>query len=79
MILGHIQRGGNPTVHDRLMAFGFVSHAIDTLLRGVKSSVICYNNSQFNSKNIEEVSFKKFDIPKDLMLWGKEYGDYRLP
>lgn len=79
MILGHTQRGGNPTVRDRLMAFGFVSNAIDTLLAGEKSSVICYNKNEFTNKDISDVSFKKFEIPKDLMLWGKEYGNYRLP
>ena len=36
-VLGHIQRGGNPTVYDRLMAFHFVTHAIDALLGGEKS------------------------------------------
>ncbi|SFZ98070.1 6-phosphofructokinase [hydrothermal vent metagenome] len=76
MVLGHTQRGGNPTVHDRMMAFSFVSNAIDTLLSGEKSSVICYNNSEFKSKNVSEVSFKTFEIPEDLMLWGREYGEY---
>ena len=49
-VLGHIQRGGNPTVYDRLMAFNFVTQAIDGLLEGNKSSVICYNDGGFNHK-----------------------------
>ena len=74
MILGHIQRGGNTTVHDRLMAFHFVTHAINGLLEGNKSSVICYNDAGFNHKKIEDVAFKKYQINSDLLKLGMEYG-----
>jgi len=74
MVLGHIQRGGNPTVYDRLMAFHFVTHAIDGLLEGHTSSVICYNDGGFNHKKIEEVAFKKYQINEGLLKLGKEYG-----
>ena len=76
MVLGHIQRGGNPTVHDRLMAFHFVTHAIDTLLEGEKSSVICYNDGGFDIKSIDDVSFKKAKICDDLLKLGMEYGKH---
>ncbi|MCD4667386.1 MAG: 6-phosphofructokinase [Sulfurimonas sp.] len=55
-VLGHIQRGGNPTIYDRLMAYKFVSHAIDKLLKGSKESVICYDRFGFNFKSISEVT-----------------------
>ncbi|WP_309496250.1 6-phosphofructokinase [Sulfurovum sp.] len=74
MVLGHIQRGGNPTVHDRLMAYHFVTQSIDRLLEGNKSSVICYTNGGFNHKKIENVAFKKYEISKDLLKLGMEYG-----
>ena len=74
MVLGHIQRGGNPTVYDRLMAFHFVTHAIDGLLDGYKSSVICYNDGGFNHKQIEDVAFKKYQINQGLLKLGMEYG-----
>ena len=74
MVLGHIQRGGNPTVYDRLMAFHFVTHAIDGLLEGNKSSVICYNDGGFNHKKIEDVAFKKYQINQGLLKLGMEYG-----
>lgn len=73
-VLGYIQRGGTPTVYDRLMAFHFVTHAIDALLEGKKSSVICYNKGVFESKKIEEVSFQKYEINSDLLKFGMEYG-----
>ena len=74
MVLGHIQRGGNPTVRDRLMAFHFVTHAIDGLLEGNRSSVICYNNGGFNHKKIEDVSFKKYQLKEELLKLGREFG-----
>lgn len=77
MVLGHIQRGGNPTVYDRLMAFHFVTQAIDVLLEGNKSSVICYNDGGFNHKRIEEVAFKKYQIKEDLLKLGMEFGSHK--
>jgi len=74
MILGHIQRGGNPTVYDRLMAFDFVTHAVDGLLKGNKSSVVCYNKGGFNHKKIKEVAFKKYHMRADLLRLGREFG-----
>jgi len=74
MVLGHIQRGGNPTVRDRLMAFHFITHAIDGLLEGYQSSVVCYNNGGFEHKKIEEVAFKKYQIKEDLLKLGREFG-----
>ena len=73
-VLGHIQRGGNPTVYDRLMAFNFVTQAIDGLLAGNKSSVICYNDGGFNHKKIEDVAFKKYQINAELLKLGMEFG-----
>ncbi len=74
MVLGHIQRGGNTTVHDRLMAFHFVTHAIDGLIEGNKSSVVCYSDAGFNHKKIEDVAFKKYQINSDLLKLAMEYG-----
>ena len=74
VVLGHIQRGGNPTVYDRLMAYHFVTQAIDGLVEGNKSSVICYNDGGFTHKKIEDVAFKKYEINQDLLKLGMEYG-----
>lgn len=73
-VLGHIQRGGNPTVYDRLMAFNFVTQAIDGLLEGNKSSVICYDDGGFNHKKIEDIAFKKYQINTELLKLGMEFG-----
>jgi len=77
MVLGHIQRGGNPTVYDRLMAFHFVTHAIDGLIEGNKSSVVCYNEGGFDHEKIENVAFKKYQINSSLLKLGMEYGQIK--
>ena len=61
-ILGHIQRGGNPSIYDRLMAYKFVMNAINGLLDGKKKSVVCYTKSDFTYKSIDEVA----NIPNKL-------------
>ena len=62
-VLGHIQRGGNPSIYDRLMAYKFITHAIDGLLEQKTNSVICYTKKGFVYKSIQEVvsSPKKLD------------------
>jgi len=74
MVLGHIQRGGNPTVYDRLMAFHFVTQAIDGLIEGRKSSVVCYNSGGFNYKRIHDVASQPSTIDPKLIKLGQEYG-----
>lgn len=77
VVLGHVQRGGNPTVHDRLMAFDFVTHAIDGLLEGRGSSIVCYSEGGFNYKNIQEVAFKKYEMKAGLLRSGYEFGSQK--
>ena len=70
-ILGHIQRGGNPTVKDRLMAYKFIVNAINGLLEGQNESVICYDRFGFNFKSIEEVTSKIKTLDKELLSYIK--------
>jgi len=64
-ILGHIQRGGNPTVFDRLMAFDFTIAAVDHLLSHNNSNkVVVLQNSEFKLIDIEEVVSNKYQLPQ---------------
>lgn len=54
-VLGHTQRGGSPTVLDRLRAFEFVTIAIDALLAGSKDGVVFYKNCLMSTRPIQEV------------------------
>jgi 6-phosphofructokinase 1 len=79
-VLGHTQRGGNPTVHDRLMAYKFVTYAIDGLLSGRSDSVICYSKSHFNYKSIDEVALNPYQLDPDLIAFAKsEYQQVLCP
>jgi 6-phosphofructokinase 1 len=71
-VLGHMQRGGNPSVYDRLMAYKFVTHAIDALLEGRNNSVICYSKSHFNFKTIDEVALNPYKLSEELLSLGRE-------
>ena len=68
-ILGHIQRGGNPTVHDRLMAVEFVTFAIDKILEQDTNEglVIVYKNGKFDFVTIDYVNSQKYSIKQNLL------------
>lgn len=66
-VLGHIQRGGNPTIYDRLMAYKFVNYAINALLTGNDESVICYTTCGFKFKSIEEVTSQVKELDSELL------------
>lgn len=71
-VLGHIQRGGNPSVYDRLMAYKFVTYALDALLNGETNKVICYTQSHFNLKSIHEIVAVPHHIDEELLNLGRE-------
>jgi len=67
-VLGHIQRGGNPTVTDRLMAFEFVIRALDHLLRSRDANkVIAYHDGQYRLMEIDEVVSNTYTIDSELL------------
>jgi len=61
-VLGHTQRGGDPSIYDRLMAYKFISYAVNGLIDEKEESVICYCKSKFCYKSIEDVA----NIPHQL-------------
>lgn len=64
-ILGHIQRGGNPTVYDRMMAFDFTIMAVDHLLKKDNSNkVVVYQKGELKMLEIKEVVNNKYELPK---------------
>ncbi len=67
IILGHIQRGGSPSVYDRLMAFEFISYSIDRLIEKKVNEIIVYKNSTFKFLDIVQVANKTFQINSKLL------------
>lgn len=70
-VLGHIQRGGNPSVYDRLMAYKFITYAIDNLMNDHKNSVICYTKNGFQNATIHEVVANRKPLDDELLAFLK--------
>jgi 6-phosphofructokinase 1 len=67
-VLGHIQRGGNPTVRDRLMAFEFVIHAVDHLLHTDSANkVVVFRDGEYRLLEIDEVVSNRYSIDPELL------------
>ena len=68
MVLGHIQRGGNPSVFDRLMASEFVTLGLDKLIANKETkSVIAYKDSEFIFIDIDTVTQNRYTINPKLL------------
>ncbi len=67
-ILGHTQRGGNPTVYDRLMAFQYARLAVDKLLNDKSShEVVVFKDSKFEFVSIEYINSGRYKIDPELL------------
>ena len=53
-VIGHIQRGGNPSCRDRVYATMMGAMAVDLLLEGKKSRVVGYRHGDFVDFDINE-------------------------
>ena len=65
-ILGHVQRGGSPTVRDREMASCMGFYAVNLLSQGIGNRVVCYKDGKIIDRDIFEAlnMVKKFDVEK---------------
>ena len=53
-VLGHIQRGGNPTCKDRVFASAMGARAVELLGEGASNRVVGYKNGEFVDYDIQE-------------------------
>ena len=65
-VLGHVQRGGSPTVRDREMASCMGYYAVELLSRGIGNRVVSYRNGKILDYDIYEAlnMVKPFDVDK---------------
>ena len=63
-ILGHLQRGGTPTVKDRMYASIMGSKAVDDLEEGKNNRVVGYQKGEFCDYDINEALKMHKDIPE---------------
>ena len=73
-VLGHVQRGGSPTVFDRLMAYEFVTIGLENLAKRV-NGVVVYNNGSFGLKDIDEINSAKYQIKPMLLKFGERLAN----
>ena len=66
-VLGHTQRGGSPTVRDRIMAYHFATGAIDSLQRGETSRIMTFNDGTYGTTTVREVSEGKVKMEANLL------------
>jgi 6-phosphofructokinase 1 len=70
--LGHIQRGGNPTVYDRLIAAEFVIFSLDRLMQTSDNHhAIVFKGGRFDFINIQTVSEGTYTIKPELLKMGQ--------
>ncbi len=65
-VLGHIQRGGKPTVRDRVMATRMGYHAVRILMDGATNRVVCAKADTIVDYDIEEGLSMQKDLSQEL-------------
>lgn len=66
-ILGHVQRGGRPTIRDRVMASEMGFHAVNLLEQGIGNRLVAYKNGEITDYGITEGLGMKKTINKKLL------------
>ena len=66
-VLGHTQRGGSPTVTDRLTANRMGVHAVKLLLNGKSNRVVAMKNNKITDYDIEKALEMTKDIDQDTL------------
>jgi 6-phosphofructokinase 1 len=61
-ILGHLQRGGNPTAKDRVYASIMGAYAVNALLSGKSNRVVAYKHGEFVDYDIDEALAMQKDL-----------------
>lgn len=78
IVLGHLQRGGNPTAFDRALATQLGAHAVRLLAEGTTSVVVGLRGLKVGTAPLTEVARGARTVPLDhpLLLAAHEMGVY---
>ena len=71
-ILGHVQRGGSPTVRDRVIASEMGAKAVELLIEGKSNRIVCMQQNKICDVDIEEGLSMKKEFPEELALLAKK-------
>ncbi len=71
-ILGHVQRGGSPTVRDRVIASQMGHYAVELLAQGIGNRVVAMQNNSITDFDIQEALSMKKPFEEDLYNIARE-------
>lgn len=71
-ILGHVQRGGSPTVRDRVVASEMGGKAVELLLEGKQNRIVCMRDHKIVDVDIEEGLAMTKTLPQQLVDLAKK-------
>lgn len=71
-VLGHIQRGGSPTAHDRVLASRLGARAVDILLIGKAGRMVGIENNVLVDHPIQEILSHEHHLNFDMYQLSKE-------
>lgn len=66
-VIGHVQRGGSPTIRDRVEASRMGTKAVELLLEGKSNRIVCMQKNDVIDVDIEEGLNMKKDVPQELI------------
>ncbi|ANX02015.1 6-phosphofructokinase [Thermoclostridium stercorarium subsp. leptospartum DSM 9219] len=80
-VLGYLQRGGEPSPYDRILATRFGASAVNIINKGEFNRMVCVDHEQINSIPIKEIAGKVRKVPVNSELiqiaryMGVSFGD----
>lgn len=75
-VLGHLQRGGSPTAHDRILSTRFGVKAVELAAEGLWNRMVALHGSEIGSTELQEAvkQLKKVDPQGELVKAAKSVG-----
>jgi 6-phosphofructokinase 1 len=75
-VLGHVQRGGDPTPFDRVLATRFGHHAAQLVIGGAFGRMVTLRGGQIGSVAIADVANTQRTVPRDheLVVMARDIG-----
>lgn len=73
-VLGHVQRGGAPSVYDRQRAWYFAREAVFALRDGLEEGVTCQSNGGIVIRSIKEVCSAIYQLDPDVQKLAERMG-----
>ena len=70
-VLGHIQRGGSPTVIERLRAAEFIKTALDNIQKN-PNKIVTYYDDRFILRDLKEIVNSKYELDKEMLLLARK-------